>query len=636
MEQQLLGMDAEQLLGTARDVRKYVRKLVRKLRDGDGVGKEELEEEARAATEALRALSKAMADQDSGDDEVISELTETAIAQASTMLRSLTRGAAGHSSSAASPLKKVRRVAGRSDARDLPAYDQFIGGSWVASHSAQRMTVEDPCTLEELSTIPVGDRKDAEDALEAARDAQTEWAKLPPVARAGFLKKIAEGIRANRVRLAETLAREQAKVLSLAQVEIDFTAEYYDYYAGWARIYEGEVINSDRADEHIYLHHQPIGVAVGIVPWNFPVFVMARKIAPSLLTGNTIVVKTPEKTPNACFEVTKLIAAAGVPAGVVNVITGVGNAPMGYALSESKIPGIISVTGSVGTGVAVMKAAAPNLTKVSLELGGKAPAIICADADLDLAAKAVVQSRVIFTGQVCNCAERVYVDECVFDDFVARLTQHMKEVKVGNPFDSDEPAMCALVSEEQIDKVDAMVQRAKAEGAKVHCGGGRDPSKGPGYFFQPTLLTNVKQDSEIMKDEVFGPVLPVMSFRTLDEAFALANDSDYGLTSSIFTRDINKAHRAMQELKFGETYVNREHFEAIQGFHAGWRKSGIGGADGKHGLMEYVNSHVMYVRYDQSAGSKPSGEAAAARKSAVASSVSESRRRLQKRLSGRK
>ena len=296
------------------------------------------------------------------------------------------------------------------------------------------------------------------------------------------------------------------------------------------------------------------------------------------------------------MEFAKLIAEIGLPAGVLNFVCGSGSI-VGNTLTKSPITGIVSLTGSVYAGQKIMEAAAENITKVSLELGGKAPAIVCADANMDLAVEAVVSSRVIFSGQVCNCAERAYVEDSIYDEFMDKVAKKMSELKVEDAFSTNSPDMSSLVSKDQVDKVSEMVEYAKKEGAQVVVGGTRSNQFDKGYFYQPTLLTNVTQDMQIIKEEVFGPVLPVMKFSSLDEAIALANDCEYGLTSSIFSENFNKVMHACEELEFGETYVNREHFEAIQGFHAGWKKSGLGGADGKHGMEEYLQTKVIYAQY---------------------------------------
>jgi lactaldehyde dehydrogenase/glycolaldehyde dehydrogenase len=291
-----------------------------------------------------------------------------------------------------------------------------------------------------------------------------------------------------------------------------------------------------------------------------------------------------------------LIENIGLAAGVLNFVCGSGTV-VGNALTRSPKAGIISLTGSVFAGQKIMEAAAQNITKVSLELGGKAPAIVCADANMELAVNAVVSSRIIFSGQVCNCAERVYVEDSIFDEFMEKVAKKMTEVKVEDAFSTNNPDMSSMVSKDQLEKVAEMVEFAKKEGAEVIVGGGRSINFDKGYFYQPTLLTNIKQDMQIMQEEVFGPVLPVMKFSTLDEAISLANDSEFGLTSSIFSENFNKVMYACDQLEFGETYINREHFEAIQGFHAGWKKSGLGGADGKHGMEEYLQTKVIYAQY---------------------------------------
>lgn len=480
--------------------------------------------------------------------------------------------------------------------KDSAIYQHYINGAFTGSDSPNDcIDVLDPCTEEVIARVPRGKQKEADQAVEAAFAAQHSWSLLPSVERAKYLKAMANVIRENRIMLAETLAKEQAKVKALAQVEIDVTAEYYDYYAGFARAYEGEIIQSDRPGEQIFLHKLPIGVAVGICPWNFPFFVMARKVAPSLLTGNTIVVKVSEEAPLTCLEFTKLLDKVMLPKGVLNVVCGYGN-EIGEALTNNKHVGIISLTGSVDSGHKVMAAAAKNITKVSLELGGKAPAIVCGDADMEVAVKSIVASRVIYSGQVCNCAERVYVEEAVYDEFLEKLTAAMKAVKVGNASADTNIDMSAQINQKQLDKIAAMVDRARAAGAKVILGGKKSTAFDKGYFYEPTIITGVKQDAEIMQKEIFGPVLPVMKVKNFEEALQLANDSEYGLTSSVYTKDINKMLRATKELKFGEVYFNRENFEAIQGFHAGWRKSGIGGADGKHGLEEYLQTKTVYIQ----------------------------------------
>lgn len=245
-----------------------------------------------------------------------------------------------------------------------------------------------------------------------------------------------------------------------------------------------------------------------------------------------------------------------------------------------------------------MEAASANITKVSLELGGKAPAIVLKDADLDLAVKSILASRVGNTGQICNCAERVYVHSSLKDAFIEKMTAAMKGVRYGNPAEAEAgaPEMGTLIEERAVKAVAEKVERAVKQGAKLVCGGKR--TEGRGYFFEPTLLTDTDNSMDIMKEETFGLVLPVSAFDTLDQVIALANDCEFGLTSSVYTTNLNEAFYVTRRLQFGETYINRENFEAMQGFHAGWKKSGIGGADGKHGLEEYLQTQVIYLETD--------------------------------------
>lgn len=472
-------------------------------------------------------------------------------------------------------------------------YQNFINGQFTGLSNAE-IENYNPANQELLSTIPQSNEQDVDNALNCAKDAQIGWSLKPAIERAGYLRKIAQGIRNNASALALCITKEQGKVLSLAEVEVNFTADYLDYMAEWARRIEGEVITSDRAGENIFLFRKPLGVVAGILPWNFPFFLIARKMAPALIMGNTIVVKPSEETPNNCYEFAKIVAESGLPAGVFNVVGGDGGG-VGHQLTSDKRVNMISFTGSVDTGSRIMATASQNITKLNLELGGKAPAIVLDDADIDLAVKAITASRVINTGQVCNCAERVYVQPNVADEFISKLKLSMEQVTFGDPLLQENLDMGPLVNQIGLNKVAQMVDTAQSQGAELITGG-QVADLGAGYHYKPTVLTNCGSDMEIMNKEIFGPVLPIQIVSDLPEAIALANASDYGLTSSLYTSDISKAMQAANQLSFGETYINRENFEAMQGFHAGTRKSGIGGADGKHGLYEYSHTHVVYIQ----------------------------------------
>ncbi|MBZ5876306.1 aldehyde dehydrogenase [Chromohalobacter israelensis] len=474
---------------------------------------------------------------------------------------------------------------------DNKTYQNYINGAFVEAR--EHLEVRNPANGELVSRVPASGPAEVEKALSAAHEAQPSWARLPAVERASYLRLLADKIRSEAKALARVITEEQGKVSGLAEVEVNFTADYLDYMAEWARRIEGEIIESDRPGENIFLFRKPLGVVAGILPWNFPFFLIARKMAPALVTGNTVVIKPSEETPNNCFEFTRLLDQVGLPAGVFNVVSGDG-ASTGQALTASPLVDMVSFTGSVETGSRIMRSAADNITKVNLELGGKAPAIVLDDADIDLAVKAIRDSRIINTGQVCNCAERVYVQRGVAGEFTDKIARAMADTSYGDPLTQSDIEMGPLINQQGLDKVAAMVERATQDGAELVTGG-RIADLGAGFHYQPTVLSGCHNDMEIMRKEIFGPVLPIQIVDDLDEAIALANDSDYGLTSSVYTRSLARAMHACREIDYGETYINRENFEAMQGFHAGTRKSGIGGADGKHGLYEYTRSHVVYL-----------------------------------------
>jgi lactaldehyde dehydrogenase/glycolaldehyde dehydrogenase len=368
----------------------------------------------------------------------------------------------------------------------MKQYQMFIDGKFIENEQHQMISVINPASEEILSEVPSGTKDDVDRAVKAAYQAQKNWAKKTAVARASYVKKIAALVRENAQHLIKILAAEQGKTVELATTEVNFTADYMDYMAGFARRIEGEVIESDRENEQIYLHKLPVGVVAGILPWNFPFFLIARKVAPALVAGNTIVIKPSSDTPNNAFEFARLVSQSGLPKGVFNLVSGRGGV-VGNKLASHPLVGLISLTGSVESGIKIMEAAASNVTKVSLELGGKAPAIVMPDADLDLAAKAIRDSRVINSGQVCNCAERVYVHESIAEAFTEKLIEQMRQTKWGDPLTESGLDMGPLVSEKQLESVQAAVDSAIQQGAECLLGGKRAQTD-KGFFFEPTVL----------------------------------------------------------------------------------------------------------------------------------------------------
>lgn len=472
----------------------------------------------------------------------------------------------------------------------------YIDGAYTDSTGKDWIDVINPATEAVISRTPKATNADVDKAVQAAAKAQKAWELTPNIERGKIVRRLGDAIADRRETFIDLLQEEQGKDYDLASGEVDLAIDYFHYMSEWARRIEGDIVPSDRPNENILVYKKPIGVVAGINPWNFPVFILARKVATALVTGNTIVLKPSQHTPNTTMEFTKIVdEMEGIPAGVYNVVTGAGS-EIGNALAKHKNVDMITMTGSITAGTKVMEAAAQNITKVNLELGGKAPAIVSQHADIDLTVNALVTSRLANNGQACTNAERVYVHSSVADELIEKLAAAFKEKKLGNPREDKEVEVGPLINEDRLNTVAGMVDEAVADGAKVVTGG-KKAETDKGFFYEPTILTNVTHDSKIMSDEIFGPVLPIATFETIDEAIEMANETIYGLSSSLYSNDMNETMKVINEMKFGETYVNRENFEAVQGYHAGMRQSGLGGTDGKHGVEDFLVTQVVYMQY---------------------------------------
>lgn len=475
-------------------------------------------------------------------------------------------------------------------------YRHFINGQWVDSTAKEWLEVENPATGAVIATVPRGTADDADRALVAAHAAQPAWEALPPVARGQLLKDLARLILENRERLARNVIAEQGKPLQEARGEIEGAALYLTYAAEEARRITGDIIPSDNPDEQIWIQRVAHGVVVGLTAWNYPAALMTRKMGPALLAGNTIVIKSHEGTPTSALEIAQLSTQLDFPPGVINVVSGTGDG-LGAALVKHPIPRLVTLTGSVRAGKEIFRAAADDLKLLRLELGGKAPFVVAEDADIGAAVRAAVLSRFENCGQICICNERMYVHERIADEFLDKFTRAVKALKVGDPTTMVDVG--PKFSRPELEKVERLVDDAVAAGAEVLTGG-RRLSEGEfsrGHWYEPTILRVRDNRLRIMQDEVFGPVVPVMTVTDFDEGLRLANESRYGLSAYVFTKDMRRMMRLIRELKFGEIYVNRPGGDAVHAHHAGLRDSGIGGEDGKYGIDAYFQKKTIYVNY---------------------------------------
>ncbi|PWT82382.1 MAG: betaine-aldehyde dehydrogenase [Acidobacteria bacterium] len=476
-------------------------------------------------------------------------------------------------------------------------YQLFIDGQWVDAESGKTFATPNPATGETLAEVAEGDKADIDKAVAAARKAfDGKWSRISARDRGRLLYKLAQLIEQNAAELAELETLDNGKPIRESQfVDLPQVAENFEYFAGWATKIEGETIPVP-GKMFNYTLREPVGVCGQIIPWNFPLLMAAWKVAPALAAGNTVVLKPAEQTPVTAMELGKLIQEAGFPEGVVNIVPGYGETA-GAALASH--PGInkIAFTGSTEVGKIIARAAAENLTKVSLELGGKAPNIVFADADLEQAVNGAMMGIFFNQGQVCCAGSRLFVEEDVKDQFLSKLKDKAQKIVVGDPMDKS-TQMGPQVSEEQLGRISNYVSIGRAEGAAVYCGGEPPKLDGAlqgGYFFQPTILNDVKNQMRVAQEEIFGPVVSVLGFKDEDDLIRQANETIYGLSAGIWTRDITRAHRFAREIKAGVVWINTFNmFNAASPF-GGYKQSGYGREMGKHALELYTQIKSVWV-----------------------------------------
>jgi len=476
----------------------------------------------------------------------------------------------------------------------MSARTLFHRGEWAAAESGRTFAVHDPATGDTVGEASDGGAVDTARAVTAAHDAFPAWAALPARERSAVLMRWNALLLSRQEEVARTLVAENGKPIKEARAEVAYGAGFVEWSAEEAKRIYGETIPfSVPGKRHIVLR-QPVGVTGAITPWNFPLAMVTRKVAPALAAGCTVVLKPAEQTPLTAAIAIKLLAEAGAPPGVANLVTGSDPAPIGHTLLTDPLVRKITFTGSTEVGKLLMRGAADQVKKLSLELGGCAPFLVFADADLEKAAEGLLWCKFRNAGQTCICANRIYVEEAIYDEFLKRFTEKVRAIRVGCGL-AEETQLGPLIDAAALAKVEEHVDDARRHGARVFCGGRRltEGSLARGNFYEPTVLASASGAMRCMREETFGPVAPIAPFRTEDEAVRLANDTRYGLAAYFYTRDVSRVVRLMERLEYGIIGANDPSPAVPQAPFGGFKESGIGREGGKFALEEFLEvKHV--------------------------------------------
>jgi len=477
----------------------------------------------------------------------------------------------------------------------LPELKLLIGNRWVAAESGRTFATINPSTGEAICQVAEADAADVDAAVHAAREAfeHGPWRTMNASARGRLLYRLADLIEANAEGLAQLEALDNGKPVSVARaVDVAKAVACYRYFAGWADKVHGKTIPID-GDFLCYTRHEPIGVVGQIIPWNFPMLMMAWKLAPALATGNTVVLKPAEQTPLSALRIGELILEAGFPAGVVNILPGFGPTA-GAALASHMDVDKVAFTGSTEVGHLIMEAAArSNLKPVTLELGGKSPNIVFEDADLDEAVEGAHMGLFANQGQSCCAGSRVFVERSIYDAFVEKSVARARGRVVGDPFDP-RTELGPLVDQSQFDKVMGYIESGRSDGATLACGGDRIGDRG--YFLRPTVFADVRDEMKIAREEIFGPVMSILPFHGVDEAVNRANGTPFGLAAAVWTRDIKKALAVSNGVRAGTVWINCYNVLDTRAPFGGFKQSGIGRELGEYGLQQYTQVKSVIAR----------------------------------------
>jgi succinate-semialdehyde dehydrogenase/glutarate-semialdehyde dehydrogenase len=472
--------------------------------------------------------------------------------------------------------------------------DLYLGGKALPAAAGGRFDVLDPATGSVITSVADGGIEDAMAAVGAAEDAAASWAATAPRARAEILRAAFELMTAQREELATLIALENGKALVDARAEVSYAAEFFRWYAEEAVRIEGQLSLAPSGSNRIMVTRRPVGICVLVTPWNFPAAMATRKIGPALAAGCTMILKPASDTPLTALAIGRLLAAAGVPAGVVNVLPGRRSGPIVSAMLHDPRVRKLSFTGSTEVGRILLRECADNIVNSSMELGGNAPFVVFADADLDAALDGAMIAKMRNGGEACTAANRFYVETPVAAEFSRRLADRMAALRVG-PGTEESTEVGPLVNDDAVAKVDALVHDAVTAGATVVTGGSRPPREG--CYYQPTVLTGVRPGSAILREEIFGPVAPIVPFTTEDEAVALANDTEYGLVAYVYTGDLARGLRVSERIDAGMVGLNRGLVSDPAAPFGGTKQSGIGREGGHEGVLDYTESLYLALSW---------------------------------------